>query len=241
MKNIALIPARYAATRFPGKLMQDLAGKSVILRTYEAVHQTNLFDEVLVVCDSEMIYNEINGNGGKAIYSLKDHQCGTDRIAEAAANFPNAEIIINIQGDEPFTQKEDLKNLIHAFQKDPDLKVASLMHLIRDEEEINNPNNVKVAVDQSNFALLFSRSPIPFHRNKKISPIYYKHIGIYAFRKQMLLDFPKLPITPLEDIEQLEGLRYLEHGIKMKMVLSKNEVIGIDTPEDLELAKKILS
>ena len=221
--------------------MQKLGDKTVILRTYEATVQTELFDEVCVVTDSEIIYREIIQNNGKALMSRGEHECGTDRISEAAVQFPRAEVFVNVQGDEPFTQKEALNSLLQVFEEDENLQVASLMHIIEDEEAIKNPNNVKVVVDKNSRALLFSRSVLPYHRDKTMQPIYYKHIGIYAFRKKMLLEFPKMPQTPLEKAEQLEGLRYLEHGIKMKMVLASKGVIGIDTPEDLKQAQKFIS
>ena len=159
MKIIAVIPARYASTRFPAKLMQDLGGKTVILRTYEAAISTSLFDDVFVVTDSDLIYNEIVSNGGKAIMSVKEHESGSDRIAEAVANL-DVDIVVNVQGDEPFIDAEPLKKVIEVFKNDLDKKVdlASLMRQITNEEDINNPNNVKVVTDQNNFALYFSRN-----------------------------------------------------------------------------------
>lgn len=240
MKIISMIPARYSATRFPGKLMQDLGGKTVIIRTYEATVGTNLFDDVFVVTDSEIIFNEVVNNGGKAIMSIKEHDCGSDRIAEAVENM-DIDIVINVQGDEPFTDKESLSKLIDAFKNDSDKKIdlASLMVHITDEEEINNPNTVKVILDNFNFALYFSRSPIPYHRDKSVSVKYYKHKGVYAFRKQAILDFYNLPMLTLEATEKLEQLRYLEYGKRIKMVETNVEGVEIDTPEDLERAKKL--
>lgn len=240
MKIISMIPARYSATRFPGKLMQDLGGKTVIMRTYEATVGTNLFDDVFVVTDSEIIFNEVVNNGGKAIMSIKEHDCGSDRIAEAVENM-DIDIVINVQGDEPFTDKESLSKLIDAFKNDSDKKIdlASLMVHIADEEEINNPNTVKVILDNFNFALYFSRSPIPYHRDKSVSVKYYKHKGVYAFRKQAILDFYNLPMLTLEATEKLEQLRYLEYGKRIKMVETNVEGVEIDTPEDLERAKKL--
>jgi 3-deoxy-manno-octulosonate cytidylyltransferase (CMP-KDO synthetase) len=235
-----MIPARYSATRFPGKLMQDLGGKSVILRTYEATVATNLFDDVLVVTDSDIIYNEIINNGGKAIMSKKEHECGSDRIAEAV-EYLDIDIVINVQGDEPFTDKESLQKLIDVFKDDHDknIDLASLMVHITDLEEINNPNTVKVIVDKNNFALYFSRSPIPFPRDKSVNVKYYKHKGVYAFRKEAILDFYKLPMLELEASEKIECIRYLEYGKRIKMVETDVQGIEIDTPEDLERAKKI--
>lgn len=241
MKTIAVIPARYASTRFPAKLMQDLGGKTVILRTYEATVSTNLFDDVFVVTDSETIYNEIVNNSGKAIISVKKHESGSDRIAEAIENI-DCDIVVNVQGDEPFTDKEPLEQVLSVFENDADKKIdlASLMRKITNIDEINNPNNVKVVVDQSGFALYFSRSVIPFPRDLNVGVRYMQHIGIYAFRKKALLDFYLLPMKSLEASEKLEQLRYLEFGKRIKMVETNHIGIGIDTIEDLEKARKFL-
>lgn len=241
MKIIAVIPARYASTRFPAKLMQDLGGKTVILRTYEAAINTNLFDDVFVVTDSDLIYDEIISHGGKAIKSIKEHESGSDRIAEAVENL-DVDIVINVQGDEPFIDAEPLAKVIEVFRNDLDQKVdlASLMREITNEDEVNNPNNVKVVVDQNGFALYFSRSVIPYPREKNVGVRYMQHIGIYAFRKQALLDFYSLPMQSLEASEKLEQLRYLEFGKRIKMVETTHVGIGIDTPEDLETARKML-
>jgi len=241
MKIIAVIPARYASTRFPAKLMQDLGGKTVILRTYEAAINTQLFDDVFVVTDSDLIYNEIVSNGGKAIKSIKEHESGSDRIAEAVENL-DVDIVINVQGDEPFIDAGPLAKVIDVFKNDTSKQVdlASLMREIKHEDEINNPNNVKVVVDQNSFALYFSRSVIPYPREKEVGVRYMQHIGIYAFRKQALLDFYSLPMKSLEASEKLEQLRYLEFGKRIKMVETSHIGIGIDTPEDLEKARKML-
>lgn len=235
-----MIPARYSATRFPAKLMQDLAGKTVILRTYEATVATNLFDEVYVVTDSAIIYDEIVNNGGKAIMSIKDHQSGSDRIAEAVENL-DVDIVVNVQGDEPFTERESLEKLLNAFKSDhqKEIDLASLMVEIHDWDEISNPNTVKVIVDQNNFALYFSRSVIPYPRDKEAGARYFKHKGIYAFRKQALLDFYKLPMQFIEASEKIECIRYLEYGKRIKMIETNVEGVEIDTPEDLERAKRL--
>lgn len=241
MKIIAVIPARYASTRFPAKLMQDLGGKTVILRTYEAAINTQLFDDVFVVTDSDLIYDEIVSHGGKAIKSIKEHESGSDRIAEAVENL-EVDIVINVQGDEPFIDAEPLAKVIEVFRNDLDKKVdlASLMREITNEDDINNPNNVKVVVDQNGFALYFSRSVIPYPREKNVGVRYMQHIGIYAFRKQALLDFYSLPMQSLEASEKLEQLRYLEFGKRIRIVETTHVGIGIDTPEDLEKARKML-
>ncbi|MDG5491467.1 3-deoxy-manno-octulosonate cytidylyltransferase [Psychroserpens sp. SPM9] len=240
MKIISMIPARYSASRFPGKLMQNLAGKSVILRTYEATVATNLFDDVYVVTDSDIIFDEITSHGGKAIMSIKTHESGSDRIAEAVAQL-DVDIVVNVQGDEPFTERESLEKVLNVFKDDHDktIDLASLMVEIHDWDEISNPNTVKVIVDQNNFALYFSRSPIPFPRDKSVGARYFKHKGIYAFRKEALLDFYKLPMQFIEASEKIECIRYLEYGKRIKMVETTVEGVEIDTPEDLERAKKL--
>ncbi len=240
MKTIAMIPARYAASRFPAKLMQNLAGKTVILRTYEATIATKLFSEVYVVTDSDIIYDEIISHRGKAIMSKKEHESGSDRIAEAVANV-DCDIVVNVQGDEPFTERESLEKVLEVFKGDTNknIDLASLMVEIKDWEEINNPNTVKVIVNQNDFALYFSRSPIPFPRDKSVDSKYFKHKGIYAFRKQALLDFTVLPMQFLEATEKIECIRYLEYGKRIKMVETNVQGIEIDTPEDLERAKKL--
>lgn len=242
MKKVALIPARYGATRFPGKLMARLGGKSVILRTYESTVNTGVFDEVMVVTDSDIIYQEIVSNGGKAVMSQKEHECGTDRIAEAIADREDVEIIVNVQGDEPFTQKEPLEKLLQVFEGEAGQKVqvASLMQELKDWTSIEDPNYVKVAVDKQFNALFFSRSVIPYPRDKQVKSVYYEHIGIYAFRRKTLLDFTQMPVSPLEAAEKIECLRYLENGISMKMVVTEYMGVEIDTPEDLVKAEKLL-
>ncbi|RTY75286.1 MULTISPECIES: 3-deoxy-manno-octulosonate cytidylyltransferase [unclassified Flavobacterium] len=241
MKIIAVIPARYASTRFPAKLMQDLGDKTVILRTYEAAVNTKLFDAVFVVTDSDLIYDEIRTHGGNVIRSIKEHESGSDRIAEAIENL-DVDIVVNVQGDEPFIDAAPLAKVIEVFRNDLDKKVdlASLMREITNEAEINNPNNVKVVVDQNGFALYFSRSVIPYPRAKNVGVRYLQHIGVYAFRKQALLDFYSLPMQSLEASEKLEQLRYLEFGKRIKMIETTHIGIGIDTPEDLEKAREML-
>ncbi len=236
-----MIPARYGASRFPGKLMQDLGGKPVIVRTYEATKETNLFDEVYVVTDSEIIFKEIELNGGKAIMSIKEHDCGSDRIAEAVENM-DVDIVVNVQGDEPFTSKKGLEQVLSVFDgPDADkIDLASLMTEIQDWKEISDPNCVKVTVDKDSFALYFSRSPIPYPRDKNAAVQYYKHKGIYAFRKDALMDFYRLPMRSMEAAEKIECIRYLEYGKNIKMAISNTQGIEIDTPEDLIRANKVL-
>ena len=241
MKVIAMIPARYGATRFPAKLMQDLCGKPVIVHTYQRVKDTQLFDEVYVVTDDDRIEKAISEVGGRVIRSKKEHNSGSDRLAEASQDLP-VDIIVNVQGDEPFTNKENLEKVIDIFAKDVDktVDVASLMEVITEPEEIANPNNVKVVVNRQNEALYFSRSVIPYQRADVGVP-YYKHIGIYAYRKAALQRFTELPPSVLEETEKLEQLRYLENGYKIRLALTNIPTIGIDTPDDLEKARIRLS
>ncbi len=240
LKIIAVIPARYEATRFPGKLMQDLHGRSVIRRTYEAAVQTGLFEEVYVVTDSEIIEAEIESFGGNSLRSRKEHECGSDRIAEAVENM-DVDIVVNVQGDEPLIDKESLSKLLEVFREDTknEIDLASLKSAIHDPEEINNPNNVKVITNKDNLALYFSRFPLPYPRDTGTGVTYFKHIGVYAFRKQALMDFYRLPMLQLEATEKIECIRYLEYGKKIKMVETDFRGIGIDTPEDLEKARKL--
>lgn len=242
MNIIAVIPARLQATRFPRKLMQDLGGKSVIVQTYLAVKKTQLFHEIYVVTDSQEIFDEVKKYGAKAIMSQKEHQSGSDRIAEAVENL-QADIVVNVQGDEPFINEQSLRDLLQVFTEDVDNQVdlASLMMNITQQEQIQNPNNVKVVTDNKNFALYFSRSVIPYQREANVHFTYKKHIGVYAFRKTALMDFYKLPPSPLEENEKLEQLRYLENGKRIKMVLTDKQSIGIDTPEDLEKAREFFT
>ena len=240
MKVIAAIPARYAASRFPGKLLADLHGKPVIQHTYEKVHQSGLFDRVIIVTDNSEIESVVLGFGGDAVRSQKDHQCGSDRIAEAVFDL-DVDIVINVQGDEPFIRAEGLTSLIEVFKSDTkkDIDLASLMIPISDE--MNNPNVVKVITDLCNRALYFSRSPIPHQRSKKPHATVYKHVGVYAFRKNALIDFYKHAPTPLELTEQIEAIRYLEMGKTIQMIETQFEGVGIDAPEDLDRAKKMMS
>lgn len=238
-KIIAVIPARYEASRFPGKLMQLLGEKTVITTTYQNVVETGLFDEVFVATDSEIIFNEIKNVGGKALMTGQ-HETGSDRIAEAVQNI-DCDIVVNVQGDEPFLKTEPLKQLISVFEADDkkEISLASLKIHLTEKQEIESPNNVKVITDKDGFALYFSRSVIPYPRGEK-GVKYFKHIGVYAFRREALLNFAKLPMKPLEIAEKIECLRYLEYGMKIKMIETNFVGVGIDVPEDLEKAREIL-
>ena len=240
MKIIAVIPARYEASRFPGKLMQILGEKTVIATTYQNVVETALFDEVFVATDSEIIFDEIIKNGGKAVMTGQ-HETGSDRIAEAVQNI-DFDIVVNVQGDEPFLKTEPLKQLISVFNKDSEEKIslAFLKIKLKNTDEIENPNNVKVITDYEGFALYFSRAVIPYPREIHPDVEYFKHIGVYAFRKNALLNFAKLPMKPLEISEKIECIRYLEYGMKIKMIETDFVGVGIDVPEDLEKARMIL-
>lgn len=234
----AFIPARYAATRFPAKLMQMLGDKTVIRHTYDNTKATGLFDEVYVVTDSEIIFNEIVSNGGKAIMSKKTHESGSDRIAEAVENL-DIDIVVNVQGDEPFVKREPLERVLACFE-DSTVKVASLMQVLNNKASIEDPNYVKVAVDKKWNALFFSRSVIPYPRSTDIAITYYEHVGVYAFKKQALIDFTHWPMSPLEAAEKIECLRYLENGVSIKMAVTNYMGVEIDTPEDLIKAAELL-
>ncbi len=236
MKTIAVIPARFAATRFPGKLMKKIGDKTIIRMVYENAVESGIFNQVLVVTDSEVIFKEIQSLGGFVKMSRGEHASGSDRIAEAIVDL-DVDVVVNIQGDEPFIKKEPLADLLGCF-KDESVCVASLMKKIGDDEEVNNPNMVKVVCNKANEALYFSRSAIPFKRNTQTKLPYFKHIGVYAFKKKTLLEFTKWPQGELEQTEMLEQLRYLENGISIKMVETSFSSIGIDTLEDYEKAKE---
>lgn len=215
-----------------------LGGKTVIRRTWENTCSTGLFDDVLVATDHESIREEIMNAGGKVVMTKPEHESGSDRIAEAVLNL-EVDIIVNVQGDEPFMQHQPLADLLAAFN-DPSVQVASLMHAIDETDQVGNPNVVKVVTDLDGNALYFSRSPIPFNRAQDPAFIYHRHIGVYAYRKPALLQFVQWPVSGLESLEKLEQLRYLEHGIRIRMVKTDFSAIGIDTEEDLHRAEKMI-
>lgn len=239
MKIIAVIPARYYSTRFNCKLMQKLGDQSVIFTTYKNIKQTYLFDEVFVVTDSNIIYNEITKNGGKAKISIKKHETGSDRIAEVIENI-ECVLVLNIQGDQPFITKNHIQKLIQAFEYDSKIQVATLMKKIEKKEEIEDPNHVKVVFDKNFNALYFSRSIVPYPREKSFYTNYYEHIGVYAFKKDALLSFYKNKMLQNELSEKIECLRYLEYGMKIKMIETQYMNIEIDTEEDLIRANKLI-
>lgn len=234
MKKIAFIPARYAATRFPGKLMQKIGDQSIISMVYNNAREMELFDDVVVATDSDIIAEEIDRIGGKFIKSKHEHQSGSDRIAEACKNM-QVDVVVNIQGDEPFIKKQPLEDLLKSFE-DETVRVASLMQKFPDNESHENSNIVKVVCNRFNDALYFSRSVIPYKRNKSVEEVFYRHVGVYAYRKDVLLKFTEWPMGVLEKIEMLEQLRYLENGVSIRMVETNEASVGIDTPEDLKKA-----
>ena len=238
MKVTALIPARLSSTRFDRKLLMDLCGKSIILRTYESVVETGLFHSVYVVTEDKEIYNEIVNAGGNSILSKNKHESGSDRIAEACESI-DSDAFVNIQGDEPFIDSSSLNKLVFELNNSD---YVSLMINISDINEINDPNNVKVIVDSENYALYFSRSVIPFCRDVNTAEVtYYKHIGVYGFTKQALVNFSKLPPSKLELVEKIEAIRIVENGSRIKMIETDFLGVGIDTKEDLDLAISIWS
>lgn len=242
MKTIGLIPARLNATRFPGKLLAKLHGKSVIWRTYAATRDTGLFNDVIVVSDDDCIIHEITHQGGKALKSAALHESGTDRIAEIAAAL-DADLIVNVQGDEPFVQKRPLELLLRLFRSESEQKVqvASLVQPLNNLSLVRDPDFVKVALDLNNNALFFSRSMIPYPRNTGTATTFYEHIGIYAFTREALLNFTRWQPTPLEMVEKIECLRFLEHGIPVRMAITDYMGIEIDTPEDLVRAELLIA
>lgn len=237
----ALIPARLNSTRLEKKLIKNLGGIPVIVRTYQNIYSTKLFDEVVVVTDSDDIINVLKEYDIKFLKSKEDHNTGTDRIAEFSKKF-KSDIIINVQGDEPFVLKDDLSKIINTFKNDIENKinVISLMTKLISVEEINNPNNVKVVVDKNNNSLMFSRSIIPYKRVEN-NVNYFKHIGIYAFRNSFLNKFKKFKQTNLELTEMIEALRIIEHGYNIHMIEIDHEQISIDTIDDFNKAKSMLN
>ena len=236
----ALIPARLNSSRLEKKLIKDLDGIPIIVRTYKNIVSTNLFKEVIVITDADEIVEILKKHNIKFLKSLKSHNTGTDRIAEFADKF-NSDIIVNVQGDEPFISKDDLISIIDEIKCDSNnlVNVVSLMIKLSNIDEINNPNNVKVVVDNNNDSILFSRSIIPFDRDD-LKPNYYKHIGVYAFRSLYLKKFAKYDQTPLEKAEMIEALRIVEHGEKIRMIEIFKEHVSIDTIDDLKMAESIL-
>ena len=238
MKAICVIPARYSSTRLPGKPLKLIAGVPMICRVYDRASQAKLIDKAIVATDDERIFNAVKEYGGEAMMTRADHPTGTDRLAEVANNFSDVDVIVNVQGDEPLIEPSLIDDLIRLFNEDPNLQMTTVSTELKEESEINNPNNVKVISDLNGYALYFSRSVIPYPRNAGKSKVY-KHIGIYAYRRDFLLKYAKMLPTPLEQSESLEQLRALENGYKIKVLRSDNQFIGVDTEEDLKLVNEI--
>lgn len=238
MKVLCVIPARYASTRLPGKPLADICGKPMICRVYERVVKAKKLDEVLAATDDERVLEACEKFGAKAVMTAKDHPTGTDRLAEVANMYADAQIIINVQGDEPLIAPELIDELAGVMLDDNELMMATVKTEITDEAEMKNPNNVKVVTDKNGFALYFSRSLMPYPRNELGAKVY-KHIGIYAYRREFLLKYAKMKPTMLEQAESLEQLRALENGYRIKVIETNHRFVGVDTPEDLELVNKI--
>lgn len=238
MKSICVIPARYSSTRLPGKPLKDICGKPMICRVWERASRAKSVAEVIVATDDERILQAVENNLGRAVMTRADHKTGTDRLAEVAEKFPDVDVIVNVQGDEPLIEPSLIDELIAEFVKDEDLQMATVATELIDAEEMNNPNNVKVVLDRYNDALYFSRSLIPYPRNAGNAKVF-KHIGIYAYRRQFLIDYAKMEPTPLEKSESLEQLRALENGFKIRVIKSDCRFVGVDTEEDLKLVNEI--
>ncbi|WP_305041247.1 3-deoxy-manno-octulosonate cytidylyltransferase [Geoalkalibacter sp.] len=246
MTVAALIPARYASTRFPGKPLVDILGKPMIQRVYERVALAAGIDQVIVATDDRRIFDAVRGFGGEVAMTREDHPTGTDRLAEVAARI-DAELVVNVQGDEPLIDPRMIELAVEPLRRDPSILMGTLKTPIASLEEFLNPNVVKVVTDREGFALYFSRAPIPHPRDfsadlaahlVEVAPC--KHVGLYVYRREFLLRYPHLPATPLENLEKLEQLRALEHGFRIRVVETALTSLGVDTPEDLERVRRTL-
>ena len=248
MNVIAIIPARYGSTRLDGKPLLDIAGKPMVQWVYERAKKAKLIRDVMVATDDKRVMSAVERFGGKAVMTSSSHRSGTDRIAEAAGSL-NADVIVNVQGDEPLIEPEMIDEAIKPLLAESSLLISTLKTKIANEEELKDPNVVKVVTDREGFALYFSRYPIPYERERSQKSevrsqkknIHYKHIGLYIYRRDFLLQFAKMKPTPLEDAEKLEQLRVLENGYKIKVVETKYNSIGVDTKEDLEKVRKLFT
>jgi len=238
-KNIGIIPARYRSSRFEGKSLALLAGKPLIQHVYERAAKASLLDELLVATDDSRIFNAVQSFGGIAVMTSPDHPTGTDRLAEIAARRNDARLIVNIQGDEPLIDPDLIDSAVRKFTGIPDFKFGSAMTAITNPDDLHNPNVVKVVVDKQHRALYFSRHTIPFRRKVSKLPTY-QHIGFYVYTRDFLLEFAKMPPTPLELTEALEQLRALENGIVIHMIETDYAGIGVDTPEDIPRMEALL-
>ncbi|HVV54782.1 MAG TPA: 3-deoxy-manno-octulosonate cytidylyltransferase [Mucilaginibacter sp.] len=245
MQILGIIPARYASTRFPGKPLADIAGKSMIRRVYEQAQKCPLLNEVIVATDDERIFGHVTGFGGKAVMTSPDHQSGTDRCAEVALSYPGFSVVINIQGDEPYIDPEQIGKVAGCFN-DSSTQIATLVKKVQTNDELNNPNSPKVILNTNSEAIYFSRSPLPHMRGQEPQNwlqhfTYYKHIGIYGYRSDILQQITKLPVSLLEKAESLEQLRWIENGYRVKTAETDLETYAIDTPEDLKKLSELLS
>ncbi len=238
MKTLCVIPARYASTRLPGKPLADVAGKPMICRVYERASRAKRVTEVLAATDDRRVYDAVVAAGGKAMMTSTDHPTGTDRLAEVARAYPDMELIINVQGDEPLIEPQVIDDLSTAFDDDKGLQMATVMTPMEEEIDQRNPNNVKVVTDKNGYALYFSRSLLPYPRYNKGVPVF-KHIGIYAYKRDFLLQYAQMSPTPLEQTEALEQLRVLENGYRIKVIRTDFKFVGVDTMDDLVLVNEI--
>ncbi len=237
---IGVIPARYASTRFPGKPLIDIGGKSMIQRVYEQCKKTSVLSDVIVATDDDRIAEHVLSFGGKVIMTAETHQSGTDRCAEVISTYKGkCDAVINIQGDEPFIDPKQIELLASAFNEES-TQIVTLIKKIKSEEEVRNPNVVKAIANKNNQAIYFSRSPIPYRRNPGVDITYFKHVGIYGYRKQVLVEITQLPIGKLEQAESLEQLRWVENGYSIVLKETDLETIAIDTPDDLDKVLKML-
>ena len=251
---LIVIPARYASTRFPGKPLIPIAGRPMIQHVYERACQARLADSVVVATDDRRIADVVSGFGGQAEMTASDHPSGTDRVAEVATR-RDCDLVVNVQGDEPCIAPQAIDAMIQPLRDDPGVQITTLAHVLTDPAALLTPNVVKVVVDRHNNALYFSRAPIPYYREgwqqtpsavnpaspePSIPPGCYRHLGLYAYRRQVLLEFARLAPTPLEQVEQLEQLRALEHGYRLRVVPTTYSSIGVDTPEDVAAAERVL-
>ncbi|MDP3732670.1 MAG: 3-deoxy-manno-octulosonate cytidylyltransferase [Candidatus Omnitrophota bacterium] len=241
MDVIGIIPARYSSARFQGKVLADILGKPMIQHVWERAKQALTLDDLIIACDDERVAHIAEGFGAKVVFTAKGHVSGSDRICEVI-NPLDVKVVINIQGDEPLIHPTMIDALSRALLDDSSISMATIMKNIEDERVINDPNVVKVVIDKNNFALYFSRSPVPFHAKESDIrlPVYFKHIGLYGYTKDFLFIYKNLPVSYLERVERLEQLRVLEAGFRIKVIETKHDTVGVDTPEDLEKVKEYL-
>ena len=240
---IAIIPARFDSKRFPGKVIEPLAGKPLIVHTYERTIQAESVRRAVIATDDQRVADAVSDYGIETVMTRSDHESGTDRISEVAESL-DVDIVVNVQGDEPLVEPATIDAAVQALLRDSEAAISTAKHSIQRWEDINDPNVVKVVTDLQNRALYFSRSPIPYIRGKSVEEVgemsYWQHVGLYVYRKDFLIQFPKLNVTPLESLEKLEQLRALENGYSIVVVETEHKSIGVDTPEDLERVRKLV-